>query len=45
MAPELVREFIEAFQEEANRLAQSQEHERKAVHQRRQAIERKIQAL
>jgi DNA invertase Pin-like site-specific DNA recombinase len=45
MAPELVREFVEAFQTEANRLAGSPEQERAAAKQRLRGTDRRIAAL
>ncbi len=45
MAPELVREFVAAFQAEVNRSAAAQEQERAALQARRQGLDRKIAAL
>lgn len=45
MAPELVREFIRAFQEEANRAAAELEQQTKAYRVHLDAIERKIAGL
>ena len=45
MAPELVREFIAAFQQEVNRSAAQQQEERAALQLRRHSVDRKIAAL
>ena len=45
MAPELVREFIRAFQEEANRTAREQDQHSKADRIQLQLVERKITGI
>jgi hypothetical protein len=45
MAPELVREFVRAFQEEANRAAKGQDQQLKADRIQLQQVERKIAGI
>ncbi len=45
MAPELVREFIRAFQEEANRAAAEREHQFRADRLQLESVERKIAGI
>ncbi len=45
LAPELVREFIRAFQEEANRLAAEREQQYKADRLQLESVERKIAGI
>jgi len=45
MAPELVREFIRAFQEEANRAAKEQDQQLKSDRMQLQLVERKIAGI